>query len=436
MSDLVIEPIRKPFSLTLTPPGSKSLTNRALVCAALAGGESTLSNVLFADDTEAMLNNLGALGFELAIDRAAKTVAVKGQSGEIAARQAELFCKNSGTTIRFLSALCALGKGRYVLDGNERMRQRPIGPLMDMLKNLGVRWRYVMSEGYPPIEILADGLPGGFVRYGSESSSQFLSAILLASPYARNELEVDLDGPQTSWPYIAMTMQLMDEFGVTAELYRDPDTGEPKKIHIPRHRYQPTQYAIEPDASNASYFLAAAALHPGSKITVERLGKKSLQGDVGFADILHQMGAGMVFGKDFITIMGAENLTGLDVNLVDMPDTAQTLAVVALFAEGPTTIRGLHTLRVKETDRIAALATELAKFEADVEVEDDAITINPPEKVRHANVDTYDDHRMAMSFALAGTKVSGVRINDIECVNKTYPDFFADLAQLNGDKTT
>ena len=430
MSDLYIEPIIRPFSVTMSPPGSKSLTNRALVLAAMSTGESSVSNVLLADDTEVMLAGLSKLGFELGIDQEGRTVRVGGKGGQIPAREAELFCGNSGTTIRFLSALCSLGNGRYVLDGVERMRQRPIGALIEMLKNLGVRSRYVMSEGYPPVEISADGLPGGYARYGSESSSQYLSAILMASPYARNEIQIDLEGPQTSWPYVAMTMQLMDEFGVTPELHRDPATGQPKSIHVPRQAYQPTKYAVEPDASNASYFLAAAALHPGSKITIEGLGKASLQGDVGFADVLHQMGAGLIFGKDFITIMKPEKLTGIDVDMGDMPDCAQTLAVVALFAEGPTTIRGLHTLRVKETDRIKALATELAKFDAEVHVEGDVLTINPPEKVRHANVDTYDDHRMAMSFALAGTKVSGVRINDAQCVNKTYPEFFRDLEKL------
>jgi 3-phosphoshikimate 1-carboxyvinyltransferase len=343
MSDLTITPITKPFALSLTPPGSKSLTNRALVCAALSDETSTLSNVLFAEDTEVMLKNLQTLGFGVEIERDQHVVRVNGRAGAVPNAVAELFCSNSGTTIRFLSALCSLGKGRYVLDGVERMRQRPIGPLIDMLKNLGVRARYLMNEGYPPIEVDADGLPGGMTRYGSESSSQYLSAILLSAPYARNELQVDLEGPQTSWPYIAMTMQLMDTFGVTPELYRDPATGQPKRIHVPRGKYHPTEYAIEPDASNACYFLAAAALHPGSKITVERLGKKSLQGDVGFADVLHQMGAGLIFGKDFITIMGAEKLQGIDVNLGDMPDTAQTLAVLALFAQGPTTITGLHT---------------------------------------------------------------------------------------------
>jgi 3-phosphoshikimate 1-carboxyvinyltransferase len=430
MSDLQIEPITKPFTLSFAPPGSKSLTNRALVCAALAAGPCTLTNALFADDTQVMLQNLQKLGFDLKIDEPNHTIGIAGQSGSIPNHMAELFCGNSGTTIRFLAALVSLGKGIYLLDGVERMRQRPIGPLIDMLKNLGARSKYLINQGFPPVEILADGLPGGHARYGSESSSQHLSAVLMVGPYAKHELAVDLDGPQTSWPYIAMTMQLMDEFQVTPELHRDPATGEPKSIHVPRDRYRATDYAVEPDASNASYFLAAAALHDGSKITIEGLGKSSLQGDVRFADVLHQMGAGMVFGKHFITIMGVKKLQGIDIDLADMPDTAQTLAVVALFAEGPTTIRGLHTLRVKETDRIAALATELQKFDAEVEVEEDAITITPPEKVRHADVETYDDHRMAMSFALAGTKVSGVRINNIECVNKTYPTFFEDLRKL------
>jgi 3-phosphoshikimate 1-carboxyvinyltransferase len=430
MSDLQIEPITKPFTLKFSPPGSKSLTNRALICAALATGPCTLTNALFADDTQVMLQNLAKLGFDLKIDEPAKTIGIAGQSGSIPNQVVELFCGNSGTTIRFLSALVSLGKGIYLLDGVERMRQRPIGPLIDMLKNLGVRCKYLVNQGFPPIEILADGIPGGYVRYGSESSSQYLSAILMAAPYAKHEFHVDLDGPQTSWPYVAMTMQLMDQFQVTPELHRDSATGLPKSIHVPRERYRETEYKVEPDASNASYFMAAAALHDGAKITIEGLGKLSLQGDVAFADVLHQMGAGLIFGKDFITIIGVKQLQGIDVNLADMPDTAQTLAVVALFADGPTTIRGLHTLRVKETDRIAALATELQKFSADVEVEEDVLTINPPEKPRHADIDTYADHRMAMSFALAGTKVSGVRIRNIECTHKTYPTFFEDLRKL------
>jgi 3-phosphoshikimate 1-carboxyvinyltransferase len=289
----------------------------------------------------------------------------------------------------------------------------------------------VIENGFPPIQIRAHGLPGGLLRHGTTQSSQFLSAILMAAPYAKHETRIDLDSPQTSWPYAAMTMQLMDHFHLTPELIRDPATREPKQIIIPRGRYKATAYTIEPDASNASYFLAAAALHPRSKITIEGLGQQSLQGDVGFADVLHKMGADLVFGKDFLTITGPDHLEGIDIDLNSMPDTAQTLAVTALFANGPTTIRGIGNLRVKETDRLHALATELTKLGAQVQTDDDVLTINPPSRVQPAAIDTYDDHRMAMSFALVGTRIEDITIRNIECVNKTYPTFFQDLAKLS-----
>lgn len=432
MSDLLIQPAARPFRATVTPPGSKSLTNRALVLAALAEGASTLSNVLFADDTHVMLRGLEQLGVELSIDSEARSVRVRGTGGILPRDAAELFCGNSGTTIRFLTAVCTLGRGAYVLDGIPRMRERPIGQLVDLLRNLGSPIEYLGREGFPPIRLMGRPLAGGIARFGSGQSSQYLSAVLQVSPYARREVQIDLDSPQTSWPYVAMTMRLMDEFGVTPELIRDTRTHEPRRVIIPQERYRATVYAIEPDASNATYFLAAAAIAPGSHVTVQGLGRQSLQGDVGFADVLHRMGAGLVFGKDFITIMGGEQLEGIDVNLAAMPDTAQTLAVVALFAQGPTTLRGLHTLRVKETDRIAALAAELVKLGAEVEVDGDDLTIHPPDdgRLKPASIDTYDDHRMAMSFAVAGTQSAGVRINDPSCVNKTYPNFFEDLSQV------
>jgi 3-phosphoshikimate 1-carboxyvinyltransferase len=431
MGDVTLTPFEQPFRATIAPPGSKSLTNRALVLAALAKGTSQLSNVLFADDTLVMLDNLAKLGFQLDIDRDARSVVVHGRGGRIDSTAAELFCGNSGTTIRFLAALCALGKGEYTLDGVPRMRQRPIRDLVDLLRNLGVRVEYLAEDGFPPLRILADGLPGGVLQYSSTVSSQYLSAVLMASPYARHEVRVDLAGEQTSWPYVAMTMQLMDRFGHTPELLRDPSTGRPKQIIAPVGRYAATQYNVEPDASNATYFLAVAAIRPGAKVTIEGLGKGSLQGDVGFADVLRRMGADLVFGRDFITVMGTETLEGIEVDLRDMPDTAQTLAVVALFAQGETIIRGLHTLRVKETDRLAALSNELQKFGATVTIDgDDMLTIEPPKLLRRAEVDTYDDHRMAMSFAIAGTRVEHVVIKNAECVNKTYPAFFADLENL------
>jgi 3-phosphoshikimate 1-carboxyvinyltransferase len=435
MPDVRLDTLSSPFKATFTPPGSKSLTNRALVIAAMSDGICDLANVLFADDTLVMLEGLTKLGFHLEIDHDARTVRVHGRGGKIDRNHADIFCGNSGTTIRFLTALCSLGAGTFNLDGVARMRERPIGPLIDMLKNLGVRCDYKMAAGFPPIEVHAHGLAGGFVRYGSETSSQYLSAVLMIAPYARVEVEVTLDGPQTSWPYVAMTMQLMDHFHVTPELERDPATHRPTKIVVPPGVYKPTPYAIEPDASNASYFLAAAAIHPGSKVTIEGLGKASLQGDVGFADVLHKMGADLVFGKDFITITGTDTLEGIDVDLGDMPDTAQTLAVACLFAKGETIIRGLHTLRVKETDRLTALATELKKLGAEVDIEtDDTLVITPPGEPKRAEIDTYDDHRMAMSFALAGTKIHGLVIKNAKCVNKTYPQFFEDLKRVTNSR--
>jgi 3-phosphoshikimate 1-carboxyvinyltransferase len=425
-------PVTRPFVAEFTPPGSKSLTNRALVLAALADGVSRLTNCLFADDTRVMIEALRGLGFRLDVDESAGTIGVTGQAGRIPASSAQLFCGNSGTSIRFLAALCTLGRGNYVLDGVPRMRQRPIGQLAEMLRNLGARITHPAGEGFPPVEIHADGLPGGITRYGDALSSQYLSAVLHVCPLARHEVKVDLEGQLTSWPYVTMTMKLMDHFGVTPELFRDKVTSLPRQIIIPRERYRACTYHVEPDASNATYFLALAALHEGSRLTLRGLARTSLQGDVGFAEVLGRMGAGVTHTRDSITIAGRRGLEGIDIDLADMPDTAQTLAVVALFAEGPTTIRGLQTLRVKETDRIAALAAELTKLGAEVEVENDALTVFPPEKFKAADIATYDDHRMAMSFALAGTRVSGIRIENPQCVNKTYPGFFADLGRLTG----
>ncbi len=433
MSDLTLQPISKPFTATFSPPGSKSLTNRALILAAMVAGPCKLSNVLFADDTQVMMDCLRRLGFTLAVDEPRRVLGITGQGGRIPATQAELFCGNSGTTIRFVAALCALGQGDYTLDGIARMRQRPIGELVNLLRDMGVRIDYAMTNGYPPIHVIADGLPGGLLHFGQAASSQFLSAVLMISPYARHEVQVDLHGEQTSWPYVAMTMRLMHEFGLTVELERDPDTGDPSRIVVPQGEYAPTTYAIEPDASNASYFLAAAAINPGSTVTIEGLGRQSLQGDVGFADVLKKMGAQVTQGDDSITVAGPQLLDGIEVDLSDMPDVAQTLAVVSLFAAGRTTIRGLRTLRVKETDRLAALATELTKLGASIHVEgDETLSIDPSKTITPASIATYDDHRMAMSFAVAGTRAHGITLQNVECVNKTYPGFFPDLRTVTG----
>jgi 3-phosphoshikimate 1-carboxyvinyltransferase len=431
MSDLLMQPFNRPIRSVVSVPGSKSLTNRALVLAAMSDRACALTNVLFADDTRVMLDGLKSLGFELQVDEAHRKVVVHGKSGRIPATDADLFCGNSGTTIRFLTALCCLGNGEYRLDGIERMRSRPIGQLVDLLKNLGGRVSYSGQAGFPPVVVQADGLPGGLIRYPSAMSSQFLSAALMISPFTRHEVRVDLEPNQTSWPYIWMTLRMMDQFGITPELARDPATGEPKQITVPTGHYTAGAYAIEPDASNAAYFMGIAALHPGSSITIAGLGSNSLQGDVQFSKILKQMGASVKIEKDSMTVAGNDELEGVDVNLLDMPDQAQTLGVLALFAKGRTTIRGLHTLRLKETDRLSALSTELRKFGAIVTVEaDHTLMVDPPTIPTAAAVDTYDDHRMAMSFAMAGTRIGGVIIKDSGCVSKTYPEFFSDVERL------
>lgn len=433
MGDLTLQPFDRPFRAQVYPPGSKSLTNRALVMAALGDHSCKLTHVLFADDTRVMLEGLGRLGIALQVDEPNRTVEVHGHGGEIPAAGAELFCGNSGTTIRFLSALCCLGHGEYRLDGIERMRQRPIGLLVDLLRNLGGRVDYLDQSGFPPLRVTADALAGGMIRYPMAASSQFLSAVLIISPYARHEVRVDLDGEQTSWPYVWMTMRLMDQFGITPELARDPATGKPRQITVPGGRYSCDAYAVEPDASNAAYFLALAALHPESTVTVPGLGSESLQGDVQFAHLLKRMGARVSMEKDSVTVTGGDELTGLDVSLLDMPDQAQTLAVLALYASGRTTIRGLHTLRLKETDRLGALTVELAKLGAQVRIEgNDTLVIDPPGDVTAAAIDTYDDHRMAMSFALAATRTAGIVIRNAQCVSKTYPKFFEDLEKVRG----
>lgn len=437
MPDITLTPITSPFHATITPPGSKSLTNRALVLASMATGQTTLSNVLFADDTEVMLESLTRLGYELNINRDTNSVSIHSHvpPSDIPAPTADLFCGNSGTTLRFLAAAVSRAAGTYRLDGIPRMRQRPLGALGTLLKNLGVRVSYELTDGYPPITIHADRLPGGILSFGNAVSSQFLSAILMVAPFARHEVRIDLLGQQPSWPYVAMTMRLMDQFHHLAELIRDPDSGEPKKIIIPQGHYRGITYQVEPDASNASYFLAAAALHPGSSVTIQSLGKSSLQGDIAIAEHLKQMGAELHWNNHQITITGTQTLHGIEVDLTPTPDLAQTLAVTAAFASTPTTLHGLHTLRVKETDRIAALQAELAKLGSQTEVTgpaNDTLTIHPRSSLRPATaeIETYDDHRMAMSFALAGTKTSGITIKDAQCCSKTYPNFFDDFRKL------
>ncbi len=431
MDRITLTPFARPFQATVTPPGSKSLTNRALVIASLAEGESRLSNVLFAEDTEVMIGGLRALGFKVKEDAKKATVSVEGRGGVVSASKADIQCANSGTTIRFLTALCALGEGRYRLDGNARMRERPIAELGMLLEELGAMVRYEGATGHPPVVVEAQGLRGGRAHFPSAHSSQYLSAVLMAAPYAQeSDVLVELGPGQTSWPYVEMTARLMAHYGVNVWIARDREQGRPTEMRVPREPYTASDYEIEPDASNATYFMAAAAVHPGASVRIPGLGEDSLQGDVAFAGVLAEMGAEASSSPDAITVSGPERLQGIDVDMAPMPDAAMTLAALAALADGPTTIRGLHTWRVKETDRLAALQAELRKLGAGAEIEDDTLRIEPADVVRPAEIETYDDHRMAMSFAVVGSRVPGITILGPDCVRKTYPGFFADLEAL------
>jgi len=406
----------------IRPPGSKSITNRALICAALAEGESELTGALDSEDTQVMAAALERLG--IAVDRliGSDVLRVRGCGGRIPAPSAELYLANSGTSIRFLTAVCCLGSGTFRLDGVRRMRERPIEDLLETLRQLGADARSELGNGCPPVIVQAQGLPGGTAEIAGTISSQFLSGVLMAAPCASEDVNLRVRGDLVSKPYVDMTIAVMRSFGVSV-LCQDYRT-----FTIPAgRRYRAVRYAVEPDASAASYFFAAAAVS-GGRVTVEGLSRRSLQGDVAFCDCLERMGCRVAYGEDSITVQGGP-LRGIDVDMNAISDTAQTLAVTALFAEGPTTIRGIGHIRHKETDRIRALAVELRKLGADAEETEDGLVIRP-RPLRSAVIETYRDHRMAMSFAIAGLKVPGVVILDPGCTAKTYPRFFQDFERL------
>ena len=433
----LIEPV-KAFDLTLSPPGSKSLTNRALLIAALSDGPATLDGVLFADDTRRMLEALQSLGFALDIEEDTKRVTVHGQGGNFPNKQAELHLGNAGTAMRFLTAACCLGQGTYALDGIPRMRERPIGELVEPLRQLGAEIEYLGEEGFPPLRINdSPYFEGGFITLKPTLSSQFISALLIAGPCTPRGVTLTFDGPITSLPYIKMTLKLMKHFGVGHEW------GGPKKnaVRVTAADYQAKAYTIEPDASNASYFLAAAAAVPGASVTIENLGSESVQGDADFCMVLGLVGCTVDQRTHSTTISAPASgkLKGVDVKLNQMPDMAQTLAALAVLAEGPTTIRKVGNLRVKETDRMEAIRVELTKLGAKVEIDGDDIHITPPagNDLTPAAVDTYDDHRMAMAFSVIGLAAppGTVTINDPDCVNKTYPNYWDDLQKLHDAAT-
>ncbi|MBI3465784.1 MAG: 3-phosphoshikimate 1-carboxyvinyltransferase [Planctomycetes bacterium] len=420
---LAIQPTG-PISGSIRPPGSKSITNRALVCAALAEGESILSGALESEDTEVMIAALRQLGLTISVDASRHEIRITGCGGRLPASGGTLFVANSGTTTRFLAAMLTLGRGTFRLDGTPRMRERPIQDLLDALAQLGAAARSEQGTGCPPVIIEADGLPGGRAAIRGDVSSQFLSGLLMAAPYARSPVELFVPGELVSQPYIQMTLAVMAAFGVRVNLVGQNTFQVPIGIG-----YRGRAYAIEPDASAASYFFAAAAI-TGGQVMVKGLSRASLQGDVAFVDVLRQMGCEVAFAEDEITITGRP-LRGVDVNMNAISDTVQTLGAVALFAEGPTNISGIGHIRHKETDRIAALATELRKLGADVIERDDGLTIRPA-ALHGARIATYNDHRMAMSLALVGLAVPGIEISNPGCTAKTYPNYFADLAGLVG----
>jgi 3-phosphoshikimate 1-carboxyvinyltransferase len=420
-SEYLIEPVSGPITGVVRVPGSKSITNRALVLAALAGADCTLTGVLDSEDTRVMIDSLRRLGTIIDVDAATATVRLHENitGRKILATHADLFVANSGTSMRFLAAMVATGEGTYRLDGIARMRERPIHDLLDALTRLGVDARSEAGNGCPPIVVRAHGLAGGHVTMRADVSSQFVSALLMAAPYARGPLAIELVGPVISEPYIAMTVAMMRQFGHTVAVDGRTFHVEPATL-APRH-----EYAIEPDASSASYFLAMPAITGGS-VTVHGLSRAMLQGDVGFADVLAQMGCTVTESAAGITVERSGPLVGIDVDMNAISDTVMTLAAVALFAVGSTTMRNIAHIRHKETDRIAAVATELRKLGATVVEQSDSMTITPG-PLTGAILDTYNDHRMAMSLALVGLKVPGVVIRDPGCVGKTYPGFWQDF---------
>jgi 3-phosphoshikimate 1-carboxyvinyltransferase len=418
------KPVRGPLDAVVSVPGSKSMTNRALVLAALADGESIVTNVLLAADTRLMIEALRGLGVAVTLDEDDRVAEVTGCRGLLPAEDADIFCGNAGTVMRFGMALAAAGFGRFRLDGVPRMRQRPIGGLASALRTLGAGIEFEGGDGFAPVVVHAKGLRGGDVTITAPESSQMISALLMVAPYASRDVLIDVTGGLPSAPYARMTTVMMDRWRVVVIEQFECD-GAKFVVEAPQ-RYQGRNFAIEPDASSASYFLAAPAV-AGGQVCVEGLGTASLQGDVRFVEVLERMGCTVERAADRLTVAGpgeGERLRGVEVDLNDMPDTAPALAVVALFAESTTTIRNVANLRVKETDRIAALARELAKLGATVDELPDGLRIKPPNGLTPASIDTYDDHRMAMSFALAGLRCEGLVINHASCCAKTFPDFF------------
>lgn len=426
-------------ALTLTPiaavageirlPGSKSLSNRALLLAALAKGTTEVTNLLDSDDIRHMLNALRALGVHYHLSADKTTCRIEGLGGAFNVQDGlSLFLGNAGTAMRPLTAaLCLKGQneGEVILTGEPRMKERPILHLVDALVQAGAQVRYLEQEGYPPLAIRNTGLKGGHVKIDGSISSQFLTALLMAAPLAEGDMQIEILGELVSKPYIDITLAMMKDFGVQVENH------DYQTFHIKGNQtyVSPGKYLVEGDASSASYFLAAGAIK--GRVKVIGIGKNSIQGDRLFAEVLEKMGAKITWGEDFIQAEQAP-LHGVDMDMNHIPDAAMTIATTALFAEGESVIRNIYNWRVKETDRLTAMATELRKVGAEVEEGEDFIRIQPlpPDQFKHAEIATYNDHRMAMCFALIALSDTPVTILDPKCTAKTFPTFFEEFEKI------
>jgi 3-phosphoshikimate 1-carboxyvinyltransferase len=437
-NQLTVTPIQS-LDGTVTLPGSKSLSNRCLLLAALSEGSTRVENLLESDDIRYMLEALDTLHVPVERDAEDKTaVTVTGQGGPIHSpteeSTLELFLGNAGTAMRPLAAALCMGRGSFVLDGVPRMRERPIADLIDGLRQLGADASCVEETGCPPVTIKADGLEGGVASISGKMSSQFLSSLLMAAPLCKDGVTIKIKDELISAPYVSLTIGLMKKFGVNVQIEGDMD-GTPSFVIGKDEKYtSPKSILVEGDASSASYFLAGAAI-TGGTVTVRGCGSDSVQGDVAFANVMEQMGATVTWAPESITVTRDPNtkLKGVDVDCGKIPDAAMTLAVAALFAEGPTTIRNVYSWRLKETERMKAIVAECTKLGATVEEFEDYCIITPPEgnKIKdNVVIETYDDHRMAMTFSLAACGGVNVIIDDPGCTAKTFPTYFEMLGGI------
>jgi 3-phosphoshikimate 1-carboxyvinyltransferase len=414
-----IRPLKR-CDAVVTIPGSKSYTHRALVISALADGESALINPLRSGDTEHTTRALEKFGIPIFWE--GNRLVILGRGGMVKAVEETIFVGNSGTSMRFLTALAALAKGLTVLDGSKRMRERPIDELLMGLESIGVKAYSQGSNGCPPVMVESRGLPGGAAKIRGEESSQFLSALLMVAPYAQHDVLLTVTGHLASRPYVDMTLSVMSAFGVEVQC------EEYQSFFVKAGQcYSPQTYRIEGDTSNASYFFSAAAITQG-RVRVEDFPSSSIQGDAEFLDILERMGCGVARGKGWVEVQGRE-LQGIEIDMNAVPDLVPTLAITAAFAKGKTVIQNIGHLRLKESDRIRALSGELTKMGIRVEEGEDWLSIKggAPHGTR---IETYNDHRVAMSFAIAGLAVSGIKIDEERCVNKSFPDFWRTFRRL------